>query len=136
MDSYFKNNIVVREFLSKEEIDLWNQNSQSYLTNTAFINHFEGLNKEETKPIYISHPKGHLFGHIIKLSGGAMYQEVSPGTYNISLFKIEGTTMSFLGGPVSLEVERIRSNILTNPLADQHESYYMNLASFTKEVRT
>ena len=69
MDSYFKNNIVVREFLSKEEIDLWNQNSQSYLTNTAFINHFEGLNKEETKPIYISHPKGHLFGHIIKLSG-------------------------------------------------------------------
>ena len=69
MDSYFKNNIVVREFLSKEEIGLWNQNSQSYLTNTAFINHFEGLNKEETKPIYISYPKGHLFGHIIKLSG-------------------------------------------------------------------
>ncbi|MEC9187446.1 MAG: hypothetical protein VX462_05775, partial [Bacteroidota bacterium] len=68
--------------------------------------------------------------------GGAMYQEVKPGTYNISLFKREGTTISFLGGPVSLEVERIRSNILTNPLADQHESYYMNLASFTKEVRT
>ena len=69
LDSYFKNNIVVKEFLSKEEIDLWNQKSQSYLTNTAFINHFEGLSKEETKPIYISHPKGNLFGHIIKLSG-------------------------------------------------------------------
>ena len=69
MDSYFKNNIIVREFLSKEEISIWNQNSQSYLTNTAFIYHFEGLNKEETKPIYISHPKGHLFGHIVKLSG-------------------------------------------------------------------
>ena len=69
LDSYFKNNIVVRKFLSKEEIDLSFQNSQSYLTNTAFINHFEGLNKEEIKPIYISHPKGHLFGHIIKLSG-------------------------------------------------------------------
>ena len=69
LDSYFKNNIVVKEFLSKEEIDLWNQKSQSYLTNTAFINHFEGLSKEETKPTYISHPKGNLFGHIIKLSG-------------------------------------------------------------------
>ena len=68
--------------------------------------------------------------------GGAMYQEVKPGTYNVSLFKREGTTVSFLAGPVALEVERIRSNILTNPLADQHESYYMNLASFTKEVRT
>ena len=67
---------------------------------------------------------------------GAMYQEVKPGIYNISLFKREGTNMSFLSGPVELEVERIRSNILTNPLEDQHESYYINLASFTKEVRT
>lgn len=69
MDSYFKNNIVVSEFLSKQEVDRWNQNSQSYLTNTTFINHFDDLNKEETKPIYITHSKGHLFGHIIKLSG-------------------------------------------------------------------
>ena len=69
MDSYFKNNIVVKEFLSKQEIDLWNKTSQTYLTNTAFIDHFDDLNKEETKPIFITHPKGYLFGHIIKLSG-------------------------------------------------------------------
>ena len=69
MDSYFKNNIVVKEFLSKQEVELWNQTSQMYLTNTGFIHHFDDLNKEETKPIYITHPKGHLFGHIIKLSG-------------------------------------------------------------------
>ncbi|MEC7937604.1 MAG: hypothetical protein VX147_06535 [Bacteroidota bacterium] len=89
MDSYFKNNIVVREFLSKEEIGLWNQNSQSYLTNTAFINHFEGLNKEETKPIYISYPKGHLFGHIIKLSGkkiGNYYAREKPFSLKRVLF--------------------------------------------------
>ena len=69
MDSYFKNNIVVKEFLSKQEVELWNKTSRTYLTNTAFIDHFDDLNKEETKPIYIAHPKGHLFGHIIKLSG-------------------------------------------------------------------
>ena len=90
LDSYFKNNIAVREFLSKEEIDLWNQKSQSYLTNTAFINHFEGLNKEETKPIYISHPKGHLFGHIIKLSGkkiGNYYAREKPFSLKRILFR-------------------------------------------------
>ena len=69
MDSYFKNNIVVKEFLSKKEVELWNKTSQTYLTNTAFIDHFDDLNKDETKPIFITHPKGYLFGHIIKLSG-------------------------------------------------------------------
>ena len=67
--------------------------------------------------------------------GGAMYREVPPGTYNIKLFKREGIALTFLAGPVSLEVERLRSNILVNPLKDEHDDYYKSLAEFTTELR-
>lgn len=68
--------------------------------------------------------------------GGAMYKEVDPGTYIVNIFKRHGTELTFLAGPGSIEVERIRSNVLENPLANQHDSYYKNLAMFTKEVRS
>ena len=64
-----------------------------------------------------------------------MYREVPPGTYNIKLFKREGIALTFLAGPVSLEVERLRSNILVNPLKDEHDDYYKSLAEFTTELR-
>jgi len=65
-----------------------------------------------------------------------MYREVDPGTYTVNVFKRHGTEFTFLAGPGSIEVERIRSNVLENPLANQHDSYYKNLAMFTKEVRS
>ena len=52
----------------------------------------------------------------------------------MNIFKRHGTELTFLAGPGSMEVERIRSNVLENPLANQHDSYYKNLAMFTKEV--
>jgi hypothetical protein len=52
--------------------------------------------------------------------GGAMYREVDPGIYEVSIFKRQGVSLSLLDGPVSLKVERLRSNVLTNP---QTQSY-------------
>ena len=68
--------------------------------------------------------------------GGAMYREVDPGIYEVSIFKRQGVSLSFLGGPVSLKVERLRSNVLTNPLANEHDNYYQSLADFTVKLRS
>ena len=59
--------------------------------------------------------------------GGAMHKEVDPGIYEVNIFKRQGVSLSYLAGPVSLKVERFRSNILTNPLAKEHENYTNHL---------
>ena len=56
----------------------------------------------------------------------ALCTEVDPGIYEVSIFKRQGVSLSFLGGPVSLKVERLRSNILTNPLANEHDAIIIN----------
>lgn len=68
--------------------------------------------------------------------GGAMYKEVSPGIYKVKIYKRQGTILTLLAGPVSLNVERLRSNILKNPLENEHDSYYKSLADFTAKLRT
>ena len=67
--------------------------------------------------------------------GGAMYREVEPGIYKVNIFKRQGVALTFLAGPVSLEVERLRSNILTNPRKNEHDMYYQSLADFTVKLR-
>ena len=68
--------------------------------------------------------------------GGAMYKEVSPGIFKVKIYKRQGTILTLLAGPVSLNVERLRSNILKNPLENEHDSYYKSLADFTAKLRT
>ena len=41
-----------------------------------------------------------------------------------------------IAGPVELEVEKIRSGTLTNPMKDEHDQYYKNLADFSSVVNT
>ena len=67
--------------------------------------------------------------------GGAIYREVDPGIYKVNIFKRQGVALTFLAGPVSLEVERLRSNILTNPRKNEHDMYYQSLADFTVKLR-
>jgi hypothetical protein len=66
--------------------------------------------------------------------GGGMSTNVDPGTYQVSLYKRVGGDLTELAGPVSLEVERIRENVLTNPLAGKHKEYSKALAEFTAAV--
>ena len=42
--------------------------------------------------------------------------------------------VSQIAGPVELEVEKIRSGTLTNPMKSQHDEYYANLADFSAIV--
>ncbi|MCP4803084.1 MAG: glycosyl hydrolase, partial [Bacteroidetes bacterium] len=66
--------------------------------------------------------------------GGGMSSNVDPGTYQVSLYKRVGGDLTELAGPVSLEVERIRKSVLTNPAADKHKEYNLALAEFTGAV--
>lgn len=67
--------------------------------------------------------------------GGGMSSSVDPGTYQVSLYKRVGGDLTELAGPVSLEVERIRKSVLTNPVADKHKEYNKALADLNTKVR-
>ena len=41
-----------------------------------------------------------------------------------------------IAGPVELEVEKIRSGTLTNPMKDEHDQYFKSLADFSSVVNT
>tara|TARA_B110000259_G_scaffold56234_1_gene66381 strand:+ start:1 stop:1887 length:1887 start_codon:yes stop_codon:yes gene_type:complete len=68
-------------------------------------------------------------------SGGGMMSAVDPGSYQVTLYKRIGGVLTELSGPVNLEVERIRKNVLTNPMANKHEEYNKALAELTTSVR-
>ena len=59
---------------------------------------------------------------------------VSPGLYSVSMFKRVGGLITDLKQTKEFEVERIRKNILSNPLAGQHQSYYNSIVELTKKV--
>ena len=69
MDSYFKNNIHLNTYLNPKEVIKWENKNNSYLSSYSFLKHFNLLNRQSTIPLYITHPKGNLYGHIIKLKG-------------------------------------------------------------------
>ena len=59
---------------------------------------------------------------------------VKSGTYNAQLFKrIQGQLIQ-LSAPVFFDVKRIRTNVLTNPLASQTEAYTQKLLSLSKAL--
>ena len=67
-------------------------------------------------------------------SGGGITTQVNPGKYDLFLKKRVNGVISDLAGPVELEVEKIRSGTLSNPMADKHDKYYSDLAEFSKVV--
>ena len=69
MDSCFKNNIHLKTSLKSEEVIKWENKNNNYLSSYSFLKHFNLLNRQSTIPLYITHPKGNLYGHIIKLKG-------------------------------------------------------------------
>jgi len=67
-------------------------------------------------------------------SGGGITTQVDPGKYDLFLKKRVNGVVSDLAGPVELEVEKIRSGTLSNPMADKHDKYYADLAEFSTVV--
>ena len=65
---------------------------------------------------------------------GGMVSSVDPGLYQVTLYKRVGGNLTQLSDPVSLEVERIRENVLTNPSADKHNQYSIELAELTTSI--
>ena len=59
-----------------------------------------------------------------------------PGTYTVSMYKRVEGALTDLGLKQQFEVERIRKNTLTNPMASKHKAYYESIAELTKKVRT
>ena len=76
----------------------------------------------------------------IKTSAKNNYSDIrtmaEPGTYSVSMYKRIDGVLTDLNQKQSFEVERIRKNTLTNPLASEHKEYYKSIAALTKKVRT
>ena len=87
-----------------------------------------------TTTVSSSVPSRGRWGGYGSRGGGGMSANVDPGTYQVSLYKRVGGDLTELAGPVSLEVERIRESVLTNPLADKHKEYNKALADLNTKV--
>ena len=59
---------------------------------------------------------------------------VSPGIYTVSMFKRVEGVLTDMEQNQQFEVERIRKNTLSNPMASKHEAYYNSIAELTKKV--
>lgn len=59
---------------------------------------------------------------------------VVPGTYQVALYQRVGGVVTPLADAKSFEVERIRENILDNPLSNQRETYVQQLLDLNKSV--
>jgi len=59
---------------------------------------------------------------------------VIPGTYIATLYKNVDGKVSQLGEPQSFEVERIRQNVLENPMSGQIETFTEDLLKFSTEL--
>ncbi len=57
---------------------------------------------------------------------------VDPGTYSVSLYESVDGEMTQLGDTKQFEVERIRKNVLENPLASQFATYKKELMEFSR----
>ncbi|MFL2619735.1 MAG: WD40/YVTN/BNR-like repeat-containing protein [Flavobacteriaceae bacterium] len=67
-------------------------------------------------------------------SGGGIRTQVAPGVYDLFLNKRVNGVVTEIAGPVELQVEKIRSGTLENPMAEKHEQYYADLAEFSSKV--
>ena len=61
---------------------------------------------------------------------------VEPESYSVSMFKRVEGELTPLATKQNFDVERIRKNTLSNPLASKHKDYYKSIAELTKKVRT
>ena len=59
---------------------------------------------------------------------------VAPGIYKVSLHQQIGGQVTELIGPQSFEVDRIRENVLKNPLADMRQDYIDQLMALDMEI--
>jgi photosystem II stability/assembly factor-like uncharacterized protein len=60
--------------------------------------------------------------------------DVKPGTYLVTLYKRVGGQLTQLAEAQSFKVERIRENILNNPLSNQRDMYVKQLSDLNKSV--
>ena len=69
-----------------------------------------------------------------KRNYGDISTQVEAGLYSVFLFKNENGNLSLLAGPENIEVERIRTGSLTNPLASKHKQHFEEIAELSKQV--
>ncbi len=65
---------------------------------------------------------------------GEIRLNVKPGTYSAAIFKNIDGEISKLTDNVSFQVERVRENILKNPMSNLHEAHFDNAANFIQTV--
>ena len=64
----------------------------------------------------------------------ALRLDVAPGNYTVRLHQQIDGKITALAGPQTFEVERIRKNVLQNPIADQRNEFIEKLISLDKAI--
>ena len=64
----------------------------------------------------------------------ALRLDVAPGNYTVRLHQQIDGKITALAGPQTFEVERIRKNVLQNPIADQRDEFIEKLISLDKAI--
>ena len=64
----------------------------------------------------------------------ALRLDVEPGNYTVRLHQQIDGKITALAGPQTFEVERIRKNVLQNPIADQRDEFIEKLISLDKAI--
>ena len=64
----------------------------------------------------------------------ALRLDVEPGNYTVRLYQQIDGKITALAGPQTFEVERIRKNVLENPIADQRDEFIEKLVTLDKAI--
>ena len=64
----------------------------------------------------------------------ALRLDVEPGNYTVRLHQQIDGKITALAGPQTFEVERIRKNVLENPIADQRDEFIEKLVTLDKAI--
>jgi len=64
----------------------------------------------------------------------ALRLDVEPGNYTVRLHQQIDGKITALAGPQTFEVERIRKNVLENPIADQRDEFIEKLVALDKAI--
>ena len=67
---------------------------------------------------------------------GDISTQVPPGIYEVTLYKKVNGELIPLAIPQKIEVEKIRSGVLSNPMASKHKEYFNSIAELTSQVNT
>ncbi|MEC7617122.1 MAG: glycosyl hydrolase, partial [Bacteroidota bacterium] len=117
---------------SKPQLILVIEDEAGEVVDRIYAPHKKGVQRVnwDLKQPYISGADANAKGE--KLN--ALRLDVEPGNYTVRLYQQIDGKITALAGPQTFEVERIRKNVLENPIADQRDEFIEKLVTLDKAI--